>query len=186
MAADPDEILKQPYARVLVPNEDDTFSAEMLEFPGCFAQGGSPNEAIQNLESSAVSWIEAALEQGQDIPAPSANYGYTGKIALRLPRSIHKKAIQLAERDGTSLNQFLLSAIAARVGAEDFYSKLLERFEEHRSRSVTSPTVQVHTTTVFSSVPRVHAGTWEGSAIFGVQAQGVAVSGVAPGGQYVL
>jgi hypothetical protein len=35
----------------------------------------------------------------------------------------------MAERDGTSLNQFLVSAIAARVGAEDLYTRLIERFE---------------------------------------------------------
>jgi predicted RNase H-like HicB family nuclease len=146
MTANPEEILKQPYARVLIPNENDVFSAEILEFPGCFAQGDTPNEAIDNLENAAVSWIVAAQEHEQDIPAPSTNYGYTGKIALRLPRSIHKKAIQLAQRDGISLNQFLLSAIAARVGAEDFYGRLMEKFEKQRAQVPTgvAPRVQIH------------------------------------------
>lgn len=129
------DYLNKPYARILVPNEDNTFSAEILEFPGCFAHGKTPNEAFQNLESAAISWIEAALEQRQEIPVPSATYGYTGKIALRLPKSIHKKAIQLAQRDGTSLNQFLLSAIAARVGAEDLYSHLTDKLENRFSVS---------------------------------------------------
>jgi len=33
------EILRKPYARVLVPDENGGFFAEILEFPGCFAEG---------------------------------------------------------------------------------------------------------------------------------------------------
>jgi predicted RNase H-like HicB family nuclease len=123
------EYLKAPYARLLVPEEDGTYSAELLEFPGCFAEGDTPNEAIQNLERSATAWIEAALERGQDIPEPHATYGYSGKLNLRLPRSIHKQAARFAQRDDVSLNQFLACATAARVGAEEFYDRLVERIE---------------------------------------------------------
>jgi len=127
----PEEYLKLPYARILIPDESGTFSAQILEFPGCFSQGNTPDEAFRNLEEAAIGWIEAALSQGQEIPTPSENHGYPGKIALRLPKSIHKRAVQLARRDGTSLNQFLVTAIAARVGSEDLYIRLLDKFEEH-------------------------------------------------------
>jgi predicted RNase H-like HicB family nuclease len=121
--------LKKPYSRVLIPNDDGTFSAEILEFPGCFAEGDTPDEAFNNLEEAAKSWIEASLEQGLEIPEPAMNQGYGGKIALRLPRSLHRQAARMAEKDNVSLNQFLVTAIAARLGAEDFYTKLAERFE---------------------------------------------------------
>lgn len=122
--------LKKPYSRVLIPNDNGTYSAEILEFPGCFAEGNSPDEAIRNLEESAMSWIEANWEQGLDIPEPAMNQGYSGKVALRLPRSLHRQGARMAERDGTSLNQFLVTAIAARLGAEDFHMRLCERFEQ--------------------------------------------------------
>ena len=121
--------LKKPYARVLIPEEDGTYSAELLEFPGCFADGDTPGDAIQNLEEAAVSWIEAASGQGQDIPEPLASRGYSGKISLRLPRSIHKKAARFAQKDDISLNQFFVGAVAARVGAEEFYDRLVDRLE---------------------------------------------------------
>ena len=125
-----EEYLKQPYARILIPDPGGGFSAEILEFPGCFSQGKTAEEAFSNLENAAMAWIESAMRQGQEIPSPSAHHGYTGKIALRLPKSIHRKAAQFAERDGTSLNQFLVSAIAARLGAEDLHARLIERLEE--------------------------------------------------------
>jgi len=128
MLKTPDDYLKLPYSRILIPDEG-SYAAEILEFPGCFSQGETPNEAITNLEKAARSWIQVALTQGLEIPEPYLNQGYAGKIALRLPRSMHRQATRLAERDGVSLNQFLVSAIAARIGAEDFYTRLADRIE---------------------------------------------------------
>ncbi len=129
MQKQPDEILKAPYSRVLIPEEDGTFSAEMLEFPGCFAQGKTANEAFNNLEKAAKVWVEASLAQGLNIPPPALNYSYSGKIALRMPRSLHKRAAQMAARDATSLNQFLITAIASRIGAEEYHTYLLDNFK---------------------------------------------------------
>lgn len=121
--------LRQPYARILIPEEEGGFSAEILEFPGCFAEGKTPDEAFHNLESTAESWIEASLEQGQEIPPPSANHSYAGKIALRLPRDLHRLAARKAERDGVSLNQVLVTAVAAWVGADNLFERIAHRIE---------------------------------------------------------
>lgn len=136
MPKTPEEYLKEPYSRVLVPDESGGYSAEMLEFPGCFAEGDTADEAIQALERAAQSWIQAALDQGQDIPQPFVNQGHGGKVALRLPKSVHRKAVQFAERDGTSLNQFLVSAIAARIGAEECCSRLVSQVTEKVQKQV--------------------------------------------------
>jgi len=129
------DYLKEPYARILIPEEEGGYSAEILEFSGCFAEGETADEAMQALERAADAWIQAALDQGQEIPPPFRNQGYGGKIALRLPKSLHRQATEFAERDGTSLNQFLVSAIAARVGAEEFYNRLTTQvFEKLQDR----------------------------------------------------
>jgi predicted RNase H-like HicB family nuclease len=123
------DILNKPYARILIRDNDGTYTAEILEFPGCFAEGDTPDEAISDLDKAAASWIEAASEQNEDIPEPLANYGYSGKINLRLPKSIHKQAARFAQKDDISLNQFFMSAIAARVGAEEFCEHLIEKLK---------------------------------------------------------
>lgn len=119
--------LRKPYSRILIVNEDGTYTAEILEFHGCFAEGNTPDEAIHNLDAAAQDWIKAAIEAGQEIPEPAFNAGYSGHLALRLPRSLHRQAARLAERDGVSLNQFLITTVAARVGAEDLYARLVDR-----------------------------------------------------------
>lgn len=124
------EILKKPYSRILIPEENGAYSAEIFEFPGCFASGESANDAIEKLEINAVSWLEACEELGQDIPEPFMNQDYQGKFALRLPRSIHRKSAQFAERDNVSINQFFVSAISARIGAEDLCARLIEEMKK--------------------------------------------------------
>lgn len=65
------DLMKKGYARVIIPDQESgTFTAFIFEFPGCIAQGDNPAEAYERLEVAAESWIEAALEMGQDIPEP--------------------------------------------------------------------------------------------------------------------
>jgi len=111
------ELLRQPYARIILPESDGTFRGEIMEFPGCLAVGNSALEALEQLEQVAVSWIAAALEKGQPIPQPFENNNeYSGKLVLRLPKSLHKKATWIAERESVSLNQFIVASISESVG----------------------------------------------------------------------
>ena len=130
MTKTPDEYLRQPYTRLLIPNADGSYSAEMLDLPGCVADGETPNEALHHLDAAAQAWLEACLARGLAIPEPFLNQDFGGQLRLHLPRSLHRQASRLATRDGISLNQFLMSAIAARVGAEDLLARLIEKFEE--------------------------------------------------------
>jgi predicted HicB family RNase H-like nuclease len=44
------------------------------------------------------------------------------KIVLRLPKELGEKVKELARRDGVSINQWLLAAVARQVGTrEPFY-----------------------------------------------------------------
>lgn len=113
----PEEYLKEPYTRLIIPDEESGFTATILEFPGCVAEGETLDEAYASLERAAASWIEAALYLGQDIPAPAWTGEFSGRVALRLPRGLHRRAAMAAKRDGTSLNQFIAMALAERVGA---------------------------------------------------------------------
>ena len=110
------EILGKPYARHLVPDEAGGYVASIQEFPGCVADGNTAEEAIGNLNHAATSWIEAALSTGYDIKEPVDFYGYSGKIALRLPRGLHKQVAELAELEESSVNQLLVTAIANYTG----------------------------------------------------------------------
>lgn len=169
----PEQYLREPYSRILIPEEEGGYSAEILEFPGCFSQGDTAQEALSNLEEAAENWIEATLAQGRPIPEPTAEFAYSGKVALRLPRSLHRKAAQLAARDKMSLNTFIVEAVAEKVGARDFYAgvihhidKRLERLEQRVEKVTTAEVGSIVVgQNIQVSLPSQGQGLW--SAIFG-------------------
>ena len=127
----PEEFLKEPYSRILIPDEESgTYTAVILEFPGCIAQGDTPQEAYDHLEDAAKEWIEAALTLKQEIPSPSQSLSYGGKVLLRLPKSLHRQLALIAEREGVSLNQFIVSALSEKVGAFTLYDKLTKKMDQ--------------------------------------------------------
>lgn len=89
---------------------------DQLEFPGCLATGDTPAEALDNLEEVAESWIESALANGQRIPDPAEAEEYSGKLLLRMPKTLHRKAARIAEREGVSLNHLIAVSLAQYVG----------------------------------------------------------------------
>lgn len=148
-----DDYLKEPYARIILRNDDGTYSGEILEFPGCFAVGNSPDEVMQNLDNAALSWIEVCLSEGIHIPRPVANQGFGGKIALRLPKSLHRQAAKMAERDGVSLNQFLVDAIAERIGMEKLIDRLCDKI--HQKIVSTPQIIEIIKTDFTTAIPEI-------------------------------
>lgn len=134
----PEDYLKDPYSRVIIPDEETgSYTAQIIEFPGCIAEADTLDEAYKNLEEAAKGWIQAALDMGQTIPQPSCETKYSGKIALRITRTLHRQATQLADREGVSLNQFLATTIAEKVGSGNVYMSFVTRMDNRlQSNSV--------------------------------------------------
>lgn len=127
----PEDYLVEPYARIVIPDKDSgTFTAMIFEFPGCIAQGNSPEDAYSKLEDVAKSWIEESLSQQQEIPLPAEATSYSGRILVRLPKSLHKRAAVVADKEGVSLNQFIVSTIAESVGAINYAHRLNARVDQ--------------------------------------------------------
>jgi predicted RNase H-like HicB family nuclease len=57
-------------------NEDQAFIAEVPELPGCAADGGTYQQAVENAEIVIREWIETAKELGRPIPSPRGRLMY--------------------------------------------------------------------------------------------------------------
>jgi HicB family len=55
---------------------------------------------------------EPRVDTGADGPAED---GHSGRLLLRMPRSLHSELARAAEREGVSLNAYITSALAATV-----------------------------------------------------------------------
>ena len=56
--------------------------------------------------------IQICKKEGRPIPPEDGNIQASGKIALRVPKSLHKKILIQAKHEGVSMNQFILSKLA--------------------------------------------------------------------------
>lgn len=57
-------------------DEDNCFIAEVPELSGCKSDGNTYAEALQNVETIILEWIETAKLIGRDIPEPKGKLMY--------------------------------------------------------------------------------------------------------------
>ena len=111
--------LNLKYPVTITPSEDGGYVAEIEDLPGCFTQGETLEETYSNMEDARRLWIEIAYEDGQDIPEPGDKQEYSGNFIVRGPRSLHRKLDHMAQREGVSLNQYLVSTLSHAVGIKE-------------------------------------------------------------------
>ena len=102
---------KLPYNYIIRPIEDESgsyFHATVLELDGCQSSGDTFQEAYESLMEAMEGWIEAKLGAGFPIPEPLDNERFSGRFVVRLPKSLHRRLVVEAEREGVSLNQYTL------------------------------------------------------------------------------
>lgn len=99
--------LHLPYRIELYEDEvEGGYTVAIPELSGCLSCGETVEEAMANIRDAKRAWLEAALEDGIDIPEPARIEQYSGQFKLRLPKSLHKKLAERAKREGISLNQY--------------------------------------------------------------------------------
>lgn len=112
-----EDYLALPYTEwVRVDLDDGGFVAGVEEWPGCLADGETRTEALEELQNAKRAWVESALAFGDPVPLPLELEGYSGRILLRTPRSLHRDLAKRATREGVSLNQLCVSYLSRALG----------------------------------------------------------------------
>lgn len=124
------------YVRRLMPDPSGGFTATIHELPGCIAEGDTAEEALEQLEAVAHSWMESAAANGYPITPPIDYEGASGKIALRISRRLHQLAAERAALEGTSLNQFIGNAVASYLGQQDGMRRMAKQLEHALASSM--------------------------------------------------
>jgi antitoxin HicB len=78
--------------------------------------GKTEAAAIEDARAAIASWVEAAEKFGDPVPEPGRLEDYSGKFVTRIPRSLHMTLVEMARREGVSLNQFVLTKLAEAAG----------------------------------------------------------------------
>ena len=89
--------------------------ASVEELAGCTSRGRTPEEALSGARAAMTRWIETALEDGREVPEPKSAASHSGRLLLRMPRTLHAELTRASEREGVSLNQFITDVLAGAV-----------------------------------------------------------------------
>ena len=90
--------------------------AEVKELSGCMTEADTLQDVTALIEDAMGVWIQGSLDANLPIPEPRPEQEYSGKFSLRLPKSLHRDLVQVAEREGVSLNQYINMALSRVVG----------------------------------------------------------------------
>ena len=112
------EYMQRPYLMEVVWDED-YWAATFPELPGLVAASDTWEELAKKIDDAKWSYFEAALEAGLQIPLSGESEPASGRLLLRLPKTLHRQAARAASRDGVSVNTFLVSAIARELGRRE-------------------------------------------------------------------
>jgi predicted RNase H-like HicB family nuclease len=112
-----EEYLQMPY-HVSVRRGDGNgtaWDAQVDELPGCSATAPTPEEAVARVRSLMSTWFADALDSEREIPEPAAEQLPSGKLLVRMPRTLHADLARAADREGVSLNQLIVGALTSAV-----------------------------------------------------------------------
>lgn len=94
--------------------EDSCYVANVTEFPGLSAFGESPEDAVEEAKIAVEGFLKVYQEDGCPIPKPATLKPFSGQTRLRLPKTLHATLNQQAQKEGVSLNTYLISLLSER------------------------------------------------------------------------
>ena len=113
-----------PYPTIIRPLTKDEgigYLAQFPDIPGCYADGDTPEQALQEAEHALYSWLETAKEFGD--PVPEIKNQYSGQWRLRIPKNLHAELAYRAKYEGVSLNTLVATILAEYTGSLHTVSK---------------------------------------------------------------
>jgi predicted RNase H-like HicB family nuclease len=116
-----DYYLALPYRMEIIPDDKEGgYTAWYPDLPGCLTCAETIESVFANAQDAKKVWIEAALEEGIDIPIPSeepAISTYSGQFKLRMPKSLHRSLSMNAKKEGISMNQYCIYLLSMNDAA---------------------------------------------------------------------
>jgi predicted RNase H-like HicB family nuclease len=111
-------------------DEDAGYIATVPEFPGISGFGETPVQAVKEAMGAVRLAIEVMEEDGETPPEAEKLIRYSGQIRLRMPKTLHRNLAIASQKDGVSLNSYILSLIQNRSAREKAFEEVLNKLEK--------------------------------------------------------
>ncbi len=133
------------------------YVGRVAEFPNISAYEDT-FEAARELVLDSVQTLKAIADEAHaefPLPYPAPSDEFSGRVTLRLPKSLHAKAARMAAQEDISFNLYLVTAIASYAGEADGISKVVSKAVDFLGHIITDAmsTMHVwkHATFIFNS-----------------------------------
>lgn len=120
-----------------IQKSDTGYFAEIPDLPGCMTFCEEFDQLEEMIEDAKKVWFEMSIEDNVKIPEPKEDKDFSGKFLLRLPKNLHRKLSNQAERDGVSLNQHIMNLLSEESSALETMIKIRDAITDvHESEKV--------------------------------------------------
>ena len=107
------------------------YVVKYFDFENVIGVGDSIEEAIKDAKGNLDLYLQYCKEQNKQIPEASIHEesSFSGKVTLRMSRSLHRLVDKKSKEEGISLNAYLNEAVAAYANLphnDDLSSELLD------------------------------------------------------------
>jgi antitoxin HicB len=96
-------------------DEERPWRAAIEELAGCEARGTTAADAAGRIPAALADWVATAHAAGREVPEPRRARDYSGKLLLRMSKTLHAELAQAAERDEVSLNAYINLLLATSM-----------------------------------------------------------------------
>jgi predicted HicB family RNase H-like nuclease len=145
--------------------EDQEYIATCPAFAGLSAFGATEEEALKEAKIALQGFIKTCRAQGIPLPEPRVRETHSGQFRVRLPKTLHRQAAQLAASDGISLNQLVVGAIEQRVGFKQAETQILAEINRWRQVVVASAITANERVTTSETIDEVSPYTRTGTLV---------------------
>lgn len=104
----------------------DSEGGYVLSYPdlkGCITCAPDLTSGLELIDDAQTAWLEAAIEDGLEIPEPKDTAEYSGQFKLRLPKSLHRELSERAQEEGISMNQYCLYLLSKNIGSGNAHER---------------------------------------------------------------
>jgi antitoxin HicB len=109
------------YSFIVRRLSEDDGGGYLVEYPDvsyCIADGKTAAEAIRHGREALEACLVTIAESGRQVPAPKSQ-GSSGQWRQRVPKTLHARLVERAEREGVSLNALVVALIAEGIGRRE-------------------------------------------------------------------
>jgi len=122
------------------------YVVKYFDFDNLFGVGDTIEEAIEEAKGNLKFYIDYCKDKNIPVPSPSVHEsnGYSGKVTLRMSKSLHKLVDERAKNEGVSINALLNEAVSSYI----FSANTANEIEEKASNKIRNAALEAYNTKI--------------------------------------